>query len=265
MPPPPARPRSLACLAGFALAALGALPRVCQAGFRQPAPLPEWGIQLGASWRAALVPPFWTEARDRLTVDAAAHWRVIPSLALWLELDALRHDRLARGSRTGAGDLRLGTTVRAFPGADGGLVEGGASWWVKLPNADDELELGTDETDIGGLLHLALRPGPVLVHLAGGAELRGDPARSQTQDPVALLRAGLGTDLGVVEPALDWELQLATDRQEPRSELALALRRRCPFFVALQGSAGLFPASPSWSAHLRLGYLAGCDIPSEVP
>lgn len=240
---------------------LAGIPGAADAGVAQPAEAAPWAVQLGASVQQDLLPPFWSEPRDRWTVEAAGHWRVAPAVTLWLQLDALRHDgaTVTADPRTGAGDLRLGTDLRLWSGA----VEGRAGWWVKLPNADDELELGTDETDIGGLLGLVLRPGPLRLQLDGGAEVRGDPARSRTQDPVALLQAEARTDLGLLEPSLRARAELPTERQPTRAEVGLSLERRCPLLVGVGGALGLAEASPAWTARLWLGYSGSCTTPAN--
>ncbi|RME28115.1 MAG: hypothetical protein D6798_03120, partial [Deltaproteobacteria bacterium] len=159
-----------------------------------PRPVAELHVGVGA--RQQVVPPLQSTARDRFTALLAGKWRPGPRVALDVAVDALRWDRYADGhQQLGGGDIRLGTRLRLWPGP----VEGGLRARVKLPDAEDELGLGTDETDIALSADLSGVWGPARLQGGGGVDLRGDPdaLRARVAVPVVDLSAETGT-VGVV-------------------------------------------------------------------
>lgn len=168
-------------------------------------------------------------------------------------------DRSAGGSEVGAGDVRLGATTYL---ADLGPVRPWLGFAVKLPDAKDEGELGTDETDItfGGAAELHLGAWRALV--GGGLAVLGNPLRFANQDDVPQVRAAVnaapwrGIGAGAYVNA-----DLATARNPARvvtgawvrGGVPLARGSRYTGFVEVGGGAGLTPAAPDGVLALSIG------------
>jgi len=109
----------------------------------------------------------------------------------WAEIQAtyelLRLEESVPGSRHvtryGSGDARLFTKVMllreqaAWPAV-------GLRFGTKLPNANRQSQLGTDEIDFGSEALLSKRLGPVAAHANLGLLLLGNPGPSRGQDDV---------------------------------------------------------------------------------
>lgn len=211
------------------------------------------------SWRAGVVPPFRVAARDRAALAASVAGNLGP-VQLRLRGDALR-DQSADGDVViGPGDLRLGTVV-AGPVGHGAWV--GLGWEVKLPDAADEGELGTDETDVlfGG--SAGWTGSAAWADLALGLGVLGNPLRFANQDDVPMLRArgGWRAARWSADGALRWDL--ATSRNPARAEVGAhaGLGRRIE--VRAGGLLGLSPAAADWG--VDLGLVVRFGIPGPPP
>lgn len=216
-----------------------------------------WEAEAHAGYAVGLVPEFRTADRDRFAggLDAAVR---LGRVRLALSGDWLRDTTAAGPAVQGFGDLHLGSAVRLFTA---GPVETHLGWAVKLPNASDGGELGTDETDISfgltGVLHL----GDVRVLGAVGLAILGNPLRFANQDDVPLLRlAADWTRWNLsVSPGLRWDV--ATARNPHRAEGELVVRYGPSWFVELGGAAGLSPAAADFSGRVGFGWHAALPVP----
>lgn len=207
--------------------------------------------------------------RDRWHLGLEGFWQPMTGSAspVRLLLDARYEgiqDRLPDGTRiTGSGDLVLGTFAGISNGGAGLRWTAGVGWRAKLPNAADDAELGTDETDILPSLGVALGGRSWQVQGEGGLAILGNPLRYASQDDVPF-------GLGRVEwqpTALPWDVgaglawAFATSRNPARGEvLARASvqgpeRRGVASRFLVEAGAGLTPAAPD--LRLVLGIQAG--------
>lgn len=213
-------------------------------------------LRAGGAWLDDTVPPSWESARDRLQVELGARWRPSPVVTLGLDLDAWRADRHVDGrAEQGPGDLRLLTDLRLWrPGA----VEGRLAWWAKLPNADDEKELGTDETDLHFGLDLSRPQGPARLRARLGVAVLGDPRRATAQSwlPEGELEAHLRA--GPVVPMTRLQATLGSEILPAQATATLGLEGGCPWLWGAEGLLGLSPAAPDLGARAWFGWGIGC-------
>lgn len=197
-----------------------------------------------------LVPEFRSAERDRLSVGADGAVR-LGRVRLGASAEWLRDTTVAGPAVQGFGDVRLGTALHL---GDAGPVGFALGWSVKLPDASDEGELGTDETDIlfGGTVGLVV--GEVHVVGAVGLAVLGNPLRFANQDDVPMVRLDAAWSHGPWSfgPSARWDVQ--TERNPHRAEAALRVRYGSRWFVAVEGSAGLTPAAADGGARLLLGW-----------
>lgn len=164
------------------------------------APLPSGTLEIvgGTSYfRNLRFPPFTPRGaiREQDLVSA-------PEIALrigaggWVEIQA-SYELLYLDERTveekhdeyGGGDVRLFTKVRLL--REGGMLPGfGLRFGTKLPNANKDDRLGTDETDFGAEALASKDFGPLAAHVNLGIQILGNPG------PVvgARTRSGDGQD-----------------------------------------------------------------------
>jgi len=159
-------------------------------------------------------------------------------------------DSLPSGDATsGPGDVRLGVSVDHSLGA----LELGGGWKVKLPNARDEGELGSDETDVQLLATIGRRWAHLSIRASAGLDIRGDPIRFANQDDIPQVW------LSTVGQRNHWHLSgrvggdLQTARSPARLEAASGLVWAAGWLVGTELSAGLTPAAPDWGGRLWLG------------
>lgn len=203
------------------------------------------------------MPPFRAAERDRVSmgIEGFAALGRVQVRAGW---SWLRDSSAAGAPASGPGDVRLGTAIAVarLQAGGAGTVRLWAGWEAKLPNAADEGELGTDETDalFGGTV--AWTRGGWDARLGVGLGILGNPHRFANQDDVPLLRARVERAVGPVRLAPWLDADLATSRNPARVQVggeALAGERA---FVVLGGAAGLTPAAPDWSVTAGLGWRA---------
>jgi hypothetical protein len=145
-------------------------------------------------------------------------------------------------------------------------------WSAKLPDAKDEGELGTDETDVafGGAAELHVGPWRVLA--GAGLGVWGNPLRFANQDDVPELRAtaawspGPGLNAGVA-----FNADVGTARNPARLVAGGWLRASLPLgatvtrgFIEVAGGAGLTPAAADGIAALSFG-LGGPPVTTCPP
>lgn len=215
--------------------------------------LPEsssWEASLRGGYAGGLVPPFRVADRDRIAVGLDADVQ-LGRVGLAISGEWLRDTTAAGEPQSGFGDLRLGSTVEVFRA---GPVAFGLGWEAKLPNAADEGELGTDETDILFGPNVAGHFGPVRVVAAGGLAVLGNPLRFANQDDVPMLRLAADAGFGDLHASILGRWDVQTNRNPHRAELELALRYGPSWFVEAAGSAGLVPASADLGGRVAFGW-----------
>lgn len=255
--PRPALPALPPVVRLLLLAGLLPSPRA-KAATDGPLAQPTASLRLGAAYAQGLAPPFFSQARDRLAVQAALAWQPAPIIGLYAQVDALRLDHWPDGAddptRLGGGDIRLGTRLRLWTGP----VEGGLRWELKLPNAEDEPELGTDETDVAALVDLGGEHGDLGLRAAAGVDVRGDPHRYRSQVVVPLVQARAYGLLGPVRARLRVDAELPAGGQPGRLELGIGAEGRCPWLSGGELLRGVTTTGPLWGARLWVGYGGGC-------
>jgi hypothetical protein len=209
--------------------------------------------QLSVAGEAALgsVPPFRSAPRDR--------WRVGPAASAWfgsrvrlgVDWDWM-WDRTPLGEEaSGPGDIRLAAAVRA---ATLGPVRLGVGWEAKMPNARNEEELGTDETDVTFGAWGRLDQGPLQAGLAVGLGVRGNPLRYASQDDVPLVLADVGASAGRWGASAFCHAEFPTAINPARVEAGARLRVGRAWFFEAEGAGGLTPAAPDGRVLLRVGF-----------
>lgn len=206
----------------------------------------------GPAW--GYVPPFRAEERQRLSVVASARSWVGERVMLAAEWAWLRDHEGQLDPVSGPGDLRLGTLLHVVNLGDLAIFAG---WEVKLPDARDEGELGTDETDVllgGGV---AWGRGPWSVVAAGGLGILGNPLKFANQDDVPMLRVSGAWQRGAwaVSPSL--VVDLDTARNPLRMHAATEARWGAPLYVQVMGTAGLSRADADASVLVGAGWHFG--------
>lgn len=225
-----------------------------------------------------MIPAFRAGPRDRLRSALAGHMVAADRVLLDLSW-AMLADRHPDGHRVvGPGDLELGAVVRlpiAEPTRRAALAQGrrgpsfGLGWRVKLPNAADEGELGSDETDVALLACGAADFGPLRAWAGGGLAILGDPLMLAAQDDIAFAQAGLGWDAALPAWAPHPELRAGVALPSPsnplRSELGLALGWGSRWGVGLTGGLGLSAAAPTARIGLSVERRFGPASPADWP
>ena len=215
----------------------------------------EHGVQLGVGHEASVVPPFRASSRDRSHGLIAAQWRPSQNVRLdgswsWIQ------DRLPSGdSPGGPGDLHLSTYAKIWEGP----WTVGLGWMVKLPNARDETELGSDETDVSFQGTLSKSWTSITFMSGMGIEIMGDPLRFANQDDAALLWGGVASNGYKLRWFSRMGGTLKTARNPARSTIDFGANYGCPTTIGVGASTGLTPAAPSWGGRIWLGFGLGCD------
>ena len=202
-----------------------------------------------------MVPPFRAAARDRSAIEGSLRWRPADGVVLDLRVDALRDAYPTGEVRIGPGDVRLGTAVRLWQGP----VELGLGWQVKLPNAADLGEIGSDETDATLLAAASAPLGATTLFTTIGLDILGNPLQFANQDDVPLVHVGGMHTLSAVELSVRAGGGLPTSRNPARLEAAAGLETACPLRIGAEGAAGLTAAAPDWSVRAWGGWSWGCQ------
>lgn len=218
-----------------------------------------FGVLADSSWSAGWVPPFRAGERDRGTVgvDAIVRLDRVEVRAAW---GWVVDTTAAGGVTTGAGDLHLGTTVTAVRA---GAFAVNVGWEAKLPNAADEGEIGTDETDIRFGASGSWRGGPVSAQLGVGLAVLGNPLRFANQDDVPLVRGAVTWERAAVAVIGRAGADLPTARNPARADGDVAFRLGTRWFALVRGGGGFVPAAADWHVGLAVGYAS--PLPAGRP
>ncbi len=213
----------------------------------------------GVTFSPGFVPPFRSGARDRLTFGLGGRWMPDARVQLAGGFDGIA-DRSAGGTVVGAGDVRLGASAVVV---ERGIWRVWTGFGVKLPDAEDENELGTDETDVSFGAGLEVASGPWRALAGAGLGVWGNPLRFANQDDVPLGRVAgswtmprggpIGLQLGALLNA-----DVATARNPGRSVIGGWVRvlrpvGRASLFFECSGGAGLTAAAPDGVAAASFG------------
>lgn len=245
----PALAASLLCASSGSARAEGWRPGVSDPPAPAEAPL-AGEVSARVGWAPGLVPPFRSGARDRLAAGLDASGWLGGRVRLGLSWEWLVDDTVASTPVSGPGDVRIGTAVRLFGGGSGAA---GLGWEAKLPNATNEDELGTDETDLLFGAWGRWHAGPWSAAAAVGLGVLGNPLRFANQDDVPLVRLEAGWKPGRFSARTFLEADLATPRNPDRVSLGGAVRFGERWFVEAEGAGGLTPAAADARLILRVG------------
>jgi hypothetical protein len=160
-------------------------------------------------------------------------------------------------SEYGSGDLRVWNKI-SFTQESGSFPAVGFRWGVKLPNADDEDRLGTDETDFFTSMLFSKHIGPVLSHLNLGLAILGDSLQNSHQDD--LLSYGIAVEFPIRNTSIWGEVTgLAGSHNNNNfstARLGLNWERGPWTWVAALGT-GLAEESEDWSIRGGMLYSFG--------
>ncbi len=229
-------------------------------------PLNHGEFRLGVAYAANPHTLFQTAGRHRklselpaLSLNLGLGERVEAQLSYaWLRL---REDQQRR-SKWRSGDLTIAGKIRLRAAAEQQTAYA-LRFATKLPNADDELDLGTDETDVFIDLLASRRQAGAAIHLNLGLGILGDPG-DFTKGQDDLLHYALATQIGLPWQAatllasvegLDFG-KSANQRGAAHLGLQLPAGR---YLWDLGGSLGYTRFSEDWS--LRTGITTRFDLP----
>lgn len=230
-------------------------------------------ISLRGSYAPGTVPPFRAAARDRLSIGPSICARLPARTHLSLAWDWLRDQDAIGGVVSGPGDIRVGTAIDLLPdrqlGGPGMLSLG---WSVKLPDASDEGELGSDETDItlgiSGGWRAENEAGYFFFRGGAALAILGDPLRFADQDDLLLLRGEGGWGHGGLSLIGAVSAAPQSDRNPARIDTLFSLQyapRASGVFFAIHAGAGLSPASPDATIGAEVGWRLGAAADPGLP
>ena len=212
-------------------------------------------LRMGFEYESKVIPPFRAAARDRAQASVRGHWKPDERVRLDASWSWLR-DQLPSGMAVqGPGDVRLGAHAVAWESP----VAVGLGWSVKLPNAADEGEIGTDETDATVVGTFSFPLDALRVFGAGGLVIQGDPIRFANQDDAGMVVFGLSANPGSVHMYGQAGGTLQSARNPARMSAQVGASMGCPIRAGVDLQGGLTSAAPAWGGGIWVGWEAGCD------
>jgi hypothetical protein len=217
-------------------------------------------VCLSSSFEASGVPPFRAGPRDTASLGLAAQWSPHSMVRVRTQVERLRMQWPSGDTASGWGDVRLGTTGVLWRGAKG-KPEIGLDWSMKLPNASDEGELGSDESDAEVGLFGRAGVGPWRFGLSASLLILGDPLQFANQDDALVM----GASISFGEGRLSGMSRVRWREESPRNPrdirwLTGARLKELPggLWVAAEGGVGFTMAAPTWQAGVLLGVSRAC-------
>ncbi len=208
------------------------------------------------------VPLFRAGERNSRSTQMAAHWAPNSEVALRISAERLWVTWPDQTSQSGWGDVRLGTSARVRKGL--GLWPAlWVDWVVKLPNAQDESGLGTDETDVVLSGVVLWERGAWEGGARGGLAIWGDPLQFANQDDAFLFALHLNHTSPRHKLSVTYDWQRVSPRNPSRAILLGGAQLRGfsgGLWAAVEAGLGLNPAAPDWQAALRFGAEVPCRL-----
>jgi hypothetical protein len=220
----------------------------------------ECAVCFGVRMAQNEVPVFRAGERNSQSAEVAGRWAPSTQVSIRIRGERMWAQWPDGTSASGWGDVRLGTTGRLLQ-ARGLMPAFWVDWVVKLPNAQDETGLGSDETDVI-LSAIALwQRGAWEAGILGGLAIWGDPLQFANQDDAALVALHLShlSPRHKLSATLDW--QAVSPRNPPRAQLLGGGQLRglwSGLWVGAEAGFGLVPAAADWQVTLRFGVDAPC-------
>ncbi len=215
-----------------------------------------WSLRAGVRHQVGFVPPFRAATRNGTDARLEGVWAVDKRVLLDASVD-YRTERFGAGQRIrGFGDVHLGVWAAVLQRQN---LVAGLGWGVKLPNADDAVGLGTDETDVNLVGTLGSRGGELRWLLVAGVAILGDPIRYANQDDALLVHFGLAKSLGPVNLRSSVGGTWVTTRNPARISAKLGAGLGCKWRVGGDGVIGLTPAAPRYGFIAWVGLGPACD------
>ena len=220
----------------------------------------ECSVCVSGSMESGVVPPFRAGERDTTAFRVAASWSPHPSVRIRAQGERLRMQWPSGENASGWGDLRLGTTG-VFWGGNEGQPGIGMDWSIKLPNATDEGELGSDESDAAVGLFGEFESGSWRFGIRGSLLILGDPLQFANQDDAFLAGASLvfQQKQWMAMTRLDWREESPRNPRDVRWLVGARLNGLPGgIWLASEGGAGFTMAAPAWQAGILLGVSRPC-------
>lgn len=197
------------------------------------------------------VPPFRTADRTRSDLGLDTSFSPDPRTQLHLRWSWLWERTTAGEPTAGPGDVYLGTSVHLINHA---THKAGLGWSVKLPNARDEGELGTDETDSAFGFYYAGHFGELSVLAGAGLAILGNPLRFANQDDLLVVDAEASWQAGWLQVAGVAHAEPRSDRNPARIYAGGRLVAGERWFTLLSTTAGLSPAAADLDILVGVGF-----------
>ena len=215
---------------------------------------------IGFDFESGGRPPFRAGERDTTRLRASGLWALGPRGAMRIQAERLWMNWPSGDQVSGWGDLRLGS-MGLFMGDGKEGVSVGVDWGVKLPNAADQGELGSDESDAHAGLFGVWRRNAWEVGLSTTLLILGDPLQFANQDDALLAIALAAYETEKVR----WSSRVVWRENSPRNPrdvrvLAGAQWMGLPkgFWLAAEGGIGTSAYAPSWQAGIQIGLSKAC-------
>lgn len=203
----------------------------------------EQRVRIGASYNKGERLLFQQENRNRQVYELPSVGIAIgvaPNVELLFSYPMLLMNQDNREQNYGSGDLKIKAVFRMFR-VENNFSNSALTVATKLPNASNQDELGTDETDffVGGIISRNIGPIRLLINAEFG--ILGDPNRENTQDDVFEYKVGFIYPMsGHSSTALEIEgvegSRRTNDRRFVRAGIAFNWSR---FLIDLGGALGL--------------------------
>ncbi len=197
-------------------------------------------LSIGIEYQEDNVLPFDTLDRDRELLRApviGAALGVSERVEIQAIYDFLSLDEEGGNDESGSGDLRLFTKIGIFEESAYPTV--GLRFGTKLPNANREDRLGTDETDFFASLLFSKNFERAVAHVNAGFALIGDPQPAGGQDDVLTYGLAIVVPVSPVDLVFEVNGQALGKENNDRSVARGGFRWTVTEGVVLDAAAGV--------------------------